>query len=70
MGKDFKASTYIVDECVADTLCWLGHHQDCFDALHYDVHSGELSVTHSAGTDIIRKGNYLNARYGILLTSC
>jgi len=50
-------------------LHWLSLHQDCFDALHYDVLSEELSVEHANGVDIIRVGHYLNAEYGILLTS-
>ncbi|EPF71896.1 hypothetical protein [Acinetobacter rudis] len=69
MAKDFKALTYIVDENLADTLHWLSLHQDCFDAFHYDVLSEELSVEHANGVDIIRVGHYLNAEYGILLTS-
>ncbi|MDQ8952413.1 hypothetical protein RFH42_05480 [Acinetobacter rudis] len=69
MVKDFKALSYIVDENLADTLHWLSEHQDCFDALHYDVAREELSVEHANGIDIIRVGHYLNATYGILLTS-
>ncbi len=67
--KDFKAETYIVDDNLADTLTWLCHHQDSFDSFHFDVLSQELSVTHAAGTDVIRQGNFLNARYGILITA-
>ena len=45
------------------------HHQEVFDSFHFDVHSQELSVTHAAGVDIIREGMFLNAKYGILVTS-
>lgn len=69
MVKDFQALTYIVDDNLADTLHWLSLHQDCFDALHYDVVREELLVEHANGADIIRPGHYLNAQYGILLTS-
>ncbi|SPL72600.1 hypothetical protein [Acinetobacter stercoris] len=69
MSKDFKAQTYIVDENLADTLIWLCHHQDCFDSFHYDVVTQELKVEHANGMDIIKKGSYLNASYGILITS-
>lgn len=69
MTKDFKAITYLVDDNLADTLHWLCLHQDCFDAFHYDVQSGELLVEHANGADVIRPGHYLNAQYGILLTS-
>lgn len=44
-------------------------HQDIFDSFHFDVHTQELSVTHAAGVDIIRQGMFLNAKYGILVTS-
>ena len=67
--KDFKAETYIVDDNLADTLTWLCHHQDSFDSFHFDVLTQELSVTHAAGMDVIRQGNFLNARYGILITA-
>ncbi len=40
-----------------------------FDSFHFDVHTQELSVTHAAGVDIIRQGMFLNAKYGILVTS-
>ena len=43
--------------------------QDIFDSFHFDVHTQELSVTHAAGVDIIRQGMFLNAKYGILVTS-
>ncbi|WOE40270.1 hypothetical protein [Acinetobacter chinensis] len=69
MDKDFSALTYIVDESLADTLCWLVRHQDCFDAFEFDVEHQELKVHHANGTDIIRKGMYLNAGYGLLVTS-
>ncbi len=44
-------------------------HQDIFDSFHFDVHTQELSVTHAAGVDVIRVGMFLNAKYGILVTS-
>lgn len=69
MSKDFKAETYIVDENLADTLTWLCHHQECFDSFHYDAIAQELLVRHANGEDIIKKGDYLNAQYGILITS-
>ena len=69
MSKDFLAEQYIVDEHIADTLQWLCHHQDCFDALQFDVLTQELKVHHANGTDIIRLGMYLTAKYGILITS-
>ncbi|EPJ8958581.1 TPA: hypothetical protein ACGDOP_003429, partial [Acinetobacter baumannii] len=53
----------------ADTVTWLLHHQDVFESFHFDVLSQELSVTHAAGRDIIRVGTFLNATYGILVTS-
>ncbi|MBP3015504.1 hypothetical protein [Acinetobacter baumannii] len=55
MSKDFKALTYIAD--------------DNIESFHFDVLSQELSVTHAAGRDIIRVGTFLNATYGILVTS-
>ncbi|ESK53997.1 hypothetical protein [Acinetobacter tjernbergiae] len=69
MHKDFKLETYTADDCIADTLLWLIHHQETFDSFHFDVHTQELSVTHAAGVDIIRVGMFLNAKYGILVTS-
>ncbi|EOR08403.1 hypothetical protein [Acinetobacter genomosp. 15BJ] len=69
MSKDFKSETYTVDGYIADTIAWLMQHQDIFDSFHFDVHSQELSVTHAAGVDIIRVGMFLNAKYGILVTS-
>ena len=69
INKDFKSESYIVDANVADTLLWLMQHQDIFDSFHFDVHTQELSVTHAAGVDIIREGMFLNAKYGILVTS-
>lgn len=69
MDKDFKSETYNVDESVTDTLIWLMHHQEIFDSFHFDAHTQELSVTHAAGVDIIRVGMFLNAKYGILVTS-
>ena len=69
MSKDFKALTYIADDNIADTVTWLLHHKDVFDSFNFDVLSQELSVTHAAGKDIIRVGTFLNATYGILVTS-
>ncbi len=69
MNKDFKAETYTVDESITDTILWLMQHQDIFDSFHFDVHTQELSVTHAAGVDVIRVGMFLNAKYGILVTS-
>ena len=69
MSKDFAAENYIVDEQIADTLSWLCRHQDCFDALQFDVLTQELKVHHANGTDIIRKGMYLTSKYGLLITS-
>ncbi|MDV2440129.1 hypothetical protein QR665_11700 [Acinetobacter gerneri] len=69
MSKDFKSETYIVDESLVDTLQWLTQHQDCFDSLHFDVLKQELLVCHANGEDVIKKGQYLNASYGILITS-
>lgn len=69
MSKDFKALTYIVDDHLADTLTWLVSHQDCYDAFEYNALTQELHVHHANGTDRIKKGDYLNAGYGILITS-
>ncbi len=69
MAKNFQAEMYTVDDNMADTITWLMHHQDVFDALHFDVQTQELSVSHAAGVDIIRTGMYLTAQYGILVTS-
>lgn len=69
MLKDFQALTYVVDDNVADTIRWLLSHQECFDVLHYDAVQQQLFVDHANGTDIIQSGQYLNAQYGILITS-
>lgn len=69
MLKDFKAMTYVADENVADTLTWLLHHQDSFERFEYDALTKELLVHHANGTDRIKVGDYLNASYGILITS-
>lgn len=69
MPKNFQDLTYIVDEHLADTLAWLCQHQDCFDSFHYDAFSQCLTVQHANGVDEIRVGDYLNARYGILVTA-
>ena len=68
MSKDFSQKNYIVDAVLADTLTWLCHHQDCFDSFEFDVSTQKLKVHHANGTDIIREGMYLNAKYGILIT--
>lgn len=60
---------HIVQEDFAQTILWLLKHQDIFDSLHYDTLSRTLTVKHVAGEDILRKGMYLNAEYGILITS-
>ncbi len=69
MHKDFQADTYIVDAHLADTLHWLSLHQDCYDTFHYDAISKTLTVEHANGADEIRVGDYLNAKYGILITA-
>lgn len=69
MDKNFNLDRYVVDENIADTMRWLIQHQDVFDSFNFDVHTQELSVTHAAGIDIIRIGMFLNAQYGILVTS-
>lgn len=69
MSKDFSADTYIVDEQLADTLQWLVQHQESFDSLYYDALDKQLTVHHANGSDVIRVGDYLNARYGILITA-
>ncbi len=69
MAKDFNAPTYIVDDQLSDTLTWLCQHQDCFDAFHFDVIKQELTVYHANGADLIKPDMYLNANYGLLITS-
>ncbi len=69
MPKNFKEKTYIVDENLTDTLTWLLHHQDCYDRFYYDAIQQQLTVEHANGADIIKVGQYLNASYGILITS-
>lgn len=69
MSKDFNAKTYVVDDNLADTLHWLCRHQDCYDRFYFDVLQQELRVEHANGMDIIREGQFLNASYGILITS-
>lgn len=69
MLKDFKAQTYIVDENILDTLTWLLTHQDCYDRFEYDSFEKTLHVHHANGTDQIKVGQYLNASYGLLVTS-
>ena len=69
MSKDFQKQTYIVDDQLADTLTWLCHHQDCYERFEYDAVAEQLTIFHANGADIIRKGDYLNAQYGILITA-
>lgn len=69
MSKDFKAMTYVVDANLADTFAWLIEHQDCYDSFQYDALTQSLIVHHANGTDKIKVGDYLNATYGILITS-
>jgi len=69
MPKDFLAVSYIVDECLSDTLTWLCQHQDCFDYFEFNVSSQELKVHHANGVDTIRIGMYLTSEYGLLITS-
>lgn len=61
--------TYIVTEDVLATISWLLAHADCYDRLQYDTFTQTLVVEHANGKDIIKVGHYLNARYGILITS-
>ncbi len=67
--KVFHADTYIVDSNLADTLHWLSLHQDSYDSFSYDAVTQALMVHHANGVDQIRVGDYLNARYGILITA-
>lgn len=67
--KDFRSDTYFTDNSIQDTLIWLLHHQDSFDSFTFDVDTQQIIVSHAAGVDIVRVGTYLNASYGILLTS-
>ncbi|OTG82283.1 hypothetical protein [Acinetobacter sp. ANC 4648] len=69
MSKNFKAETYVVDDHLSDTLTWLCQHQDCFDSFEYDALHQQLKVHHANGVDVIRVGMFLNAQYGILITS-
>ncbi|ANF82025.1 hypothetical protein A3K93_07310 [Acinetobacter sp. NCu2D-2] len=69
MSKDFLQDTYVVDSNLADTLHWLCLHQDCYDSFEFDVLTKSLKVHHANGTDEILEGDYLNAKYGILITA-
>ncbi len=69
MAKDFQSDTYVVDDQLQDTLTWLCHHQESFDSFRYDAIDAELVVFHANGQDVIKEGDYLNARYGILITA-
>lgn len=69
MIKDFKSNTYICDDHVIDTIYWLMYHQDSYDRFEFDAFSQKITVHHANGTDEIKPGQYLNASYGILITS-
>lgn len=69
MTKDFKSSRYVTDNNLLDTITWLMHHQESFDSFEYDAVSQQLKVHHANGTDLLKIGQYLNASYGILITS-
>ena len=69
LSKFIRYDIFNLVENIANTIFWLMQHQDIFDSFHFDVHTQELSVTHAAGVDIIRQGMFLNAKYGILVTS-
>ena len=69
MAKDFSEKTYIVDDNLADTLTWLVTHQEAYGSFEYDSFTKVLLVHHANGTDQIKVGQYLNAKYGILITS-
>lgn len=69
MTKDFQAETYIVDDQLQDTLAWLCQHQDSFDSFTYDAIEQVLTVFHANGQDVIKQGDFLNAKYGILITA-
>ena len=68
MSKDFHADTYIVDSKLADTLHWLSLHQDSYDSFSYDAVTQAMMLNHSNGVDQNLVGDYLNNRYGILIT--
>ena len=69
MSKNFKADTYVTDHNLIDTITWLIHHQESFESFEYDAITRQLKVHHANGTDLIKTGQYLNASYGILITS-
>lgn len=69
MSKDFQADAYIVDDQMIDTLQWLLQHQDSFERFEYDAIYQTLVVYHANGQDQIYVGDYLNAKYGILITA-
>ena len=69
MSKDFQADTYIVDDHMIDTLQWLLQHQDSYERFEYDAIQQTLMVYHANGQDQIYAGDYLNAKYGILITA-
>ena len=61
--------TYIATQDVAATISWLLAHQECYERFEYNALTQELMVEHANGRDIIKIGHYLNAQYGVLLTS-
>ena len=63
MPKDFSKQTYVVDDVLADTLTWLCHHQDIFDAFEYDALTQILKVHHANGTDPRRYVSECQIRY-------
>lgn len=69
MSKNFQSETYVVDTQLADTLIWLLQHQECYERFEYDAIQQELTVYHANGQDIIREGDYLSAKYGLLITA-
>ena len=69
MTKDFKSKTYICDDHIADTIQWLMQHQESYDSFEYHAFEQRLVVHHANGVDQIKPGQYLNANYGILITS-
>jgi hypothetical protein len=69
MSKNFQSETYIVDHQIVDTLTWLLAHQESFERFEYDALQQQLTVYHANGQDVIREGDYLNAKYGLLITA-
>ena len=69
MSKNFQSESYIVDHNLSDTLTWLLAHQDCYERFEYDALQQQLTVFHANGQDVILTGDYLNAKYGILIST-